>query len=421
MAEETTGKAGRRPPERKGWGPGSGTTAELRRRQRFPDAAALEAAARRRIPRFAWDFLMGGTGEDRGVARNRAALDAVEIVPRYGAPTPPDTSVTLFGTTYAAPVGIAPVGMDELVWPGATRRLAAAAAKARIPYAVGTLAGAPIEEVAAIAGDCAWMQLYGLPGRDHAVTFDLVARAAAAGVRVLVATLDAPVRSKRPRDLRNGLAVPFRPRLSTVLDVARSLPWALALLRAGTPRCGNMERYVPQGGDAVFDFVQSEIKGTFDWATVARLREAWPGALVVKGVMHPDDADRAITCGVDGILVSNHGGRQFDAAPASIDVLPAIAERVGTLATVLYDGSVRGGLDVARAVACGASAAFAGRFFLTGLAALGDDGADFACDLVVDEYRTALAQAGAADLAALRGLAKRHRGAFAFAEAEPAR
>lgn len=155
---------------------------------------------------------------------------------------------------------------------------------------------------------------------DHAVTFDLIRRASASGVRVLAATLDAPVRSKRPRDLRNGLVVPFRPTLKTTFDVASSLPWLLALLKQGTPAFRNMERYVDQPPTLAktAGFVQSQIKGTFSWDAVKRMRDAWPGALVVKGIMHPVDAEQAIAAGVDGILVSNHGGRQLDAAPAAM-------------------------------------------------------------------------------------------------------
>ncbi|MYU16411.1 alpha-hydroxy-acid oxidizing protein [Streptomyces sp. SID8361] len=399
------------------WGPGSGVGREATWKRRLPALADIERAARRRLPRFAYDFLAGGTGDDLGVRRNRAALDAVEIVPRYGELSAADTTTSLFGRRYAAPIGISPAGLDGLAWPDATRLLADTAHAADLPYITGTLASASIEEVARRCGDRAWFQLYGIPADGHKVTFDLVSRAEAAGATTLVVAVDAPVRSKRPRDLRHGLVVPFRPTLTTALQVAGAPAWALAALRSRVPVFANMGRYVaPPGRPATLDevagFVQRELRGGFTWDEIAELRQRWPRALVIKGILHPADAERAVRAGADGVLVSNHGGRQSDAAPAAIDVLPAVARAVGGDATVLFDSGVRSGLDVSRAIALGADAAFSGRGFLLGLAAAGRRGGDYVAALLTDELRTAMGQFGVDRPERLRTLDIRHATAW---------
>lgn len=392
------------------WGAGSSLGKAAERKRRLPTFSYLDQCAKQRIPGFAYDFVDGGTGEHLGAQHNRNALDAIQLVPRYGDPAPVRTDVQLFGRNYANPIGISPVGVDALVWPGATALLAKAAQAARIPYITGTLASASLEDVARLCPHGAWLQLYGLPRDDHRVTFDLIDRADRAGIHALVATMDAPVRSKRPRDMKNGLVVPFRPKLRTVWQVATSLPWALALLKYGSPRFANIERYV--GGTAnqaeTAGFVQREIKGTFDWETLKRMRDRWDRALVVKGILHPEDAERAVAIGIDGILVSNHGGRQSDAAPPAIDMLPIIANAVGGRATILFDSGIRSGLDIARSIALGADCAFSGRGFLLGLAALGDEGAEYVAEMFADELRTAMAQFGAHDFGALRNASIRH-------------
>ena len=382
----------------KGWGSGglSGTAADLRRQ--YPSYADIEARARRRVPRFAYDFVAGGVADDLGVLRNRRALDAVEIVPRLGLDAAEaDTRVELFGRSYRLPVGVAPMGLAGLMWPGADESLAAAAQRASIPYVMSTVANTTIERVAAIAPDVFWYQLYGLPGEDHAVSLDLIHRAERAGAHALVLTMDVPIRAKRVKDVRNGLSVPFRPSLRTALEVAGSPAWALAMLRQGQPRFLNFEPYLPPQASTgmLASYVYQKMAGPLTWEAVARFREVWPRALIVKGLLHPDDAERAADLGVDGVIVSNHGGRQFDAAPAAIDAVPAIAARVGHRVTVMMDGSVRSGLDVVRALSRGAKAAFAGRAFLFGYGALGSDGADHVAGSFAEEIRIALVQSGA--------------------------
>jgi isopentenyl diphosphate isomerase/L-lactate dehydrogenase-like FMN-dependent dehydrogenase len=387
-------------------------------RRRFPTIAYLRAHARRHIPNFAFEYCDGGAGADKGIARNWAALDAVELVPRYGVmPSLPPCEVELFGRRYAAPVGIAPMGGPALVWPGADRFMAHAAQKLRVPYVLGTVGGLTIEDAARIAPDVLWFQLYRLARNDHALGVDLMRRAEAAGVHVFVMTVDVPVRTARPREVVVGLGGgKFSPDLRMIFDMLRSPGWLAALAREGHPRFANLKPYAGANASLndVIAFTRDEMGGAFTWDEIARFRERWKGPLVLKGIMHPADAARALSLGVDGIWVSNHGGRQIEALPASIDVLPAIAAEVGARATILLDSGVRSGTDVVRALALGADAAFAGKAFLWGLGALGADGPGHVIDLLRDETRAALGQIGAHSPPEARSVIIRHPGALAF-------
>ncbi|MDB5414984.1 MAG: FMN-dependent alpha-hydroxy acid dehydrogenase [Rubritepida sp.] len=372
--------------------------AALRLRRLFPAYGVLEQRARRRVPRFAYHYAVNGVGEGSpNVAHNRAAMDAVRILPRYGVPVAEvDTRVSLFGREYGMPVGVSPMGNPGIVWPGTGAILARAAQKARIPYIGSTVANESIETLAKLAPDVYWFQLYAAPAEGHARSLDMVRRAEAAGAHVLVVTMDVPGRPKRVGDVANGLEVPFRFRARTLRDIAMSPAWALETLRQGRPGFDTMRKYLPEGA-SIFDtarFAQKELGQAITWEWIARLREAWPRAMVVKGILHPDDAERAIQIGCDGILVSNHGGRQFDAAPAGIEMLPAIIERVAGRAKVLLDGSVRSGLDILRGLASGAEFTFAARSFLWSVAAIGQAGGDHATLAFLEELRANMTQAG---------------------------
>jgi (S)-mandelate dehydrogenase len=388
--------------------------------KRYPTIADLRKRARRRVPRFAFDFVDGGCGENEVRDGNRVAFDAVKLVPRYGLGREAiSTEVELFGRRYGAPIGISPMGMGGLLWPKAERHLATGAQAMNVPYVLSTPASASIEEIAKIAPGVFWFQLYGAPRNDNAITFDLVRRADAAGAHVLVVTIDTPVRAKRPQDWRNNLAVPFKPNLRTVLDVARAPFWLAEVLKNGTPCPENFRAYAgPGASNAEVSACSSrEIRGGFAWETVERVRKLWPRALVVKGIIHPDDAMRALALGADGIIVSNHGGRTLDAAPPSIDMLPAMVERVGSRMTVLLDSGIRTGLDVVRALALGAKCVFTGRSFLFGVAALGAPGGQHVVEFFSDEIRMAMGQVGARSIAALPQVTVLHPNALKFSGA----
>jgi (S)-mandelate dehydrogenase len=384
----------------------------------YPSLDYLRRRARRHIPHFAFEYSDGGSGkDDAGIRRNWAALDAVELVPRYGLmPSLPPCDVELFGRRFSAPIGVAPMGGPSIVWPGGDLHLARAAQRARIPYMLSTAGGATIEDIAKIAPDVFWFQLYRLPKNDHAIGLDLLRRAEAAGCRTLVLTLDVPVRTTRPREVATGIAGAFNLDLRILMQIARAPGWVMALRKYGVPRFANLRSYVGENASLaeVIAFAQRELSGAFTWDEVQKYRDRWKGTLIVKGILHPQDAEKAVSLGVDGLIVSNHGGRQIEALPAPIDVLPAIARQVGKRATVMMDSGVRSGSDVVRAYALGAAAAFAGKAFLWGLGALGTEGPGHVIDLLIEETQAALGQLGARTMDEVRSLAIRHPGALQF-------
>lgn len=390
--------------------------AELHRH--YPNVAYLRQGARRHVPHFAFEYADGGAGvDDAGIKRNWAALDAVELVPRYGVmPSLPPCDVDLFGHRFGAPIGVAPMGGPSIVWPGADMHLARAAQRARVPYMLSTVGGATIESIAEVAPDVFWFQLYRFAKNDHAIGLDLVRRADTAGCRTLVLTLDVPVRTTRPREAATGLAGAFRLDAGIIMQIVRSPRWMMALRKHGIPRFANLRAYVGEGASLsdIIAFTRREMGGAFTWDEVQKYRDRWQGTLIVKGVLHPQDAEQAVALGVDGLIVSNHGGRQVEALSAPIDALPAIVRQVGKRAAVMMDSGLRSGTDVVRAYALGAAAAFAGKAFLWGLGALGADGPGHVLDLFIAEIQSALGQLGAHTMGETRSLTIRHPGALQF-------
>ena len=338
-------------------------------------------------------------------------------MPRYGVTTAlPPVAIELFGRRYSAPIGVAPMGGPSIVWPGADRYLAVAAQRALVPYTLGLVGGMTVERAAEIAPDVLWFQLYRCSRNDHAIGFDLVRRADAAGVHVLVLTMDVPVRTTRAREVAVGITSPFRPNLRMVGGTLASPGYLWSLWKHGQPRFGNLRPYTAAAVNAeeMVSFVRREMGGAFTWEEIARYRERWKRPLVVKGILHPADAEKCVALGVDGIVVSNHGGRQVEGLPASVDALPAISRAVGARTVVMLDSGIRSGLDVARAVALGADMVFAGKAFLWGLGALGSLGPGHVIDLFIDEMKSAFGQIGALEPADARAVSIRHPGALQF-------
>jgi (S)-mandelate dehydrogenase len=366
--------------------------------------ADLRAIARRRVPGFVFEYLEGGAEEEATLRRNREAFAALRFVPQ----TLIDTSArsletTVFGRPAAAPLIIAPTGLNGMLHPGGDIALARAAAACGIPYTLSTLSTTRLEEVASAAGGRLWMQLYVM--KNRAIAEDIMARAASAGYEALVFTSDANVFGNREWD-RRSYARPGRPRAAAALDAMRHPRWLFeVLLRHGVPRFRNIEAFLPAGAASAVGgstIVPQMFEPTITWADIAWIRRHWPGKLLIKGVLTLEDARRALDTGCDGIVLSNHGGRQLDHCVAPIEVLGEIAAALGSHLTIVIDSGFRRGNDIAKALALGAHAVMIGRATLYGLAAGGEHGARCALDMLAVELDRVLGQLGCRSVGELK-------------------
>ena len=364
----------------------------------------LRRLARRRLPRVLFDYIDGGAGDDAGVRRNRAAFEAYRLRPRYLVDVSERSLATsLWQRSFAAPFGIAPVGLLGLFHPDGELLVARAARDAGVPYILSGASIATIEDVARIAPEHAWYQLY--PAREQSISLDLLRRASQAGLEVLVLTVDVPVPARRERDLRNGFDFAIGMSPSLLLDGLLHPRWAAGYLaRGGLPAFGNWAAYAAAGASAraVADFFVAHSFATQTWRDVEVYRREWRGRLVLKGIQHVDDARRAAELGVDGLIVSNHGGRQLDCLPTAIDVLPAIRAAVGDRLVVMVDGGIQRGSDIAIALCLGADFAFVGRAPTYGVAAAGLAGVVRALEILRGDLDLAIGQLGVTSVAGLR-------------------
>ena len=364
----------------------------------------MRQLARRKLPRIAFDFIDGGVDDEMCLKRNREAFEKYRLLPRYLRDVSKrDQSVVLFGRTYASPIGISPTGLAGLWRPDADLMQAAAARDANVPFLLSSAANASLEDGMRVAAEHVWFQMYCTS--DERINADLVQRAIKAQVGVLVISVDVPVNSNRERNRRNGFSRPLHMTPGMVLNAIRHPAWVLRYLRTGgLPMMRNWLPYAAEGASAA---QVADMYGTLtpapmvSWEHLRRIRDAWRGPLVIKGLLHPDDAREAVSLGADGLVVSNHGGRQLDAAPSPLEMLPAIRAAVGDQVELILDSGVRRGSDVVIAGCLGARAAIFGRPSLYAVAADGQPGVARVLQIMRNEIDMVLAQIGCRSFAEL--------------------
>jgi (S)-mandelate dehydrogenase len=364
----------------------------------------LRRMAKRRLPKIMFDFIEGGVEDEVGLRTNANAFRDLRLVPRYYVDTSKrEQRATLFGRTYASPFGIAPTGMAGAFRRDAELYLAQAAAEADVPYLMSGASNASMEQGAKLAGKNLWYQIYGARNRD--VAADLVKRAIDCGLTTIAVTCDVPVASNRERNRRNGFVRPLRMTLPTILEAMLHPAWVINYYRTGgLPTLGNWQKYAAKNAtpDQVADLFASQTPDPGQtWRDLEAIRNAWPGKLLLKGVMHPEDARLAIAMGVDGMIVSNHGARQLDMMPSPLDMLPMIRAAVGPDVPLLLDSGVRRGSDIVAALCMGADFVLTGRATLYGATAGGLPGVKKAVSILQREIDLVLGQIGAVNLDAL--------------------
>ena len=375
---------------------------QIKYNSNYPSIDDLRNKARKKIPRFAFEYLDGGCNEDVNLLKNTSEIREVELKPYYlkdyaGA----ELKTELFGHVYDAPFGVAPVGLQGLIYPNAPEILARAAFQHNIPFILSTVTTSSIERISEITQGRAWFQLYH-PAED-VIRDNIMKRAASAQCPVLAVLCDVPSFGYRPRDIRNGLAMPPRMTLRNIWQIMGKPEWALKTWVHGQPAFATLKPYMPKRLDMkqLGLFMNRTFSGRLNEERIKPIRDKWKGKLVLKGVASEEDTEMAIRLGFDGIIVSNHGGRQLDAGQSAIRSLSPIVKRFKDKLTIMMDSGIRSGPDVARVLACGADFTFMGRSFMYGVAALGKEGGNHTISILKTQLRQVLEQlccAGPKDL-----------------------
>lgn len=362
---------------------------------KYPDISYLRHRAKQRIPKFAFEYLDGGCNSEINLRRNTDEIRDIQLKPYYLRDyEKASLQTTLFDHTYDAPFGIAPIGLQGLMWPKASEILAKAAYDNNIPYILSTVGTASIETVADITEGRAWFQLY--HPRESDLRDQLIQRAADADYPVLVLLSDTPTFGYRAKEIKNGLSIPPKMTLNNMIEIMSHPHWAMRTLLAGQPEFKTLKPYIPNGLSLkhLGLFMNKTFNGRLNPEKIKSIRDQWKGKLVIKGIVSDEDVEKAISLGIDGIIVSNHGGRQLDHGESTIKPLSHIASKYRNKITVMMDSGIRTGPDIASTLASGADFAFLGRSFMYGVAALGKKGGYHTINLLKRQLQQVMEQVG---------------------------
>jgi|TARA_B110000116_G_scaffold190262_1_gene165311 L-lactate dehydrogenase (cytochrome) len=366
---------------------------ELNINSQYPSVNDLRKRAEFKMPKFAFDYLDGGCNDDINLNKNRTDIQKIELMPNYLSDFDASIMKTeLFGHTYDAPFGIAPIGLQGLMWPNSPEILAKAAMEHNIPFILSTVTTSSIETIAEITEGKSWFQLY--HPADEKIKNDLLDRAENAGISVLVILADVPTFGFRPRDIKNGLSMPPKINLNNIIEVIKNPEWTFKTLLYGKPAFKTMMPYIPKGLNLrkLGEFMDITFSGRLNEERIASIRSKWKGTLIIKGIVGEQDAEKAIRLGADGLIISNHGGRQLDAGQSSIVSMTDLAKKYKNQIKIMVDSGLQSGPDIARAMASGAEFTFMGRSFMYGVGALGNEGGNHTISLIKKELLQVMEQ-----------------------------
>lgn len=359
---------------------------------RYPDYSRMRKKTKKNIPKFIYEYLEGGCFDDIGLETNRLALQKSKLSPRYLTSfSKCDLKTTILGKEYSAPFGIAPIGLQGLIWPNSPVILAKAAKKYNIPYILSTVSSESIEVISELAEDNAWFQLYNPV--DEVIQDSILGRLKSCGYKNLVVTVDIPTFGFRPNDIANGLTMPPKHSVKNFIDVCKTPHWATQTLKYGIPKFKNLEPYMIEHQLDLPDMMRSMAMGKVDTEGLKRIRDKWEGNLIIKGVCSSSDLKLLEEVSADGVILSNHGARQLDACESPVDLLRKMdGGSLPSGMTMMMDSGIRSGVDIATSLASGSQFTFLGRFFMYAVSSLGKEGGEHAIEVLMQQLTQVLEQ-----------------------------